>query len=197
MYLIFDTETTGVPKNYKAPMADLDNWPRVIQLAWAMYDENHQLVASRCDLIKPDGWVMPQERFWIENGFSQFQSLKEGIAISVALDHFIEALEKCRYLIAHNMKFDHNIVGAEMLRLGMSTGYKIQKICTMESTTSLVAICNNYGGFKWPKLEELHVYLFRSNFEGAHDAGYDVAATAKCFFELVNRKVITLNHESC
>jgi len=196
MYLIFDTETTGVPKNYKAPMADLDNWPRVIQLAWAMYDENHELVASRCDLIKPDGWVMPQEKFWIDNGFSQYQSLKEGIAINVALAHFIEALEKCRYLVAHNMKFDHNIVGAEMLRLGVSTAYKIQKICTMESTTSLVAIRNNYGGFKWPKLEELHIYLFRSNFEGAHDAGYDVAATAKCFFELINRKVITLNQKS-
>lgn len=193
MYLIFDTETTGVPKNYKAPMADLDNWPRVIQLAWAMYDENHQLVDSRCDLIKPNGWVIPQEKFWIDNGFSQYQSLKEGIDINVAISFFIDALEKNHYLIAHNMKFDHNIVGAEMIRLGASTGYKIRKICTMESTTELVGIRNNYGGYKWPKLEELHTFLFRCNFEGAHDAGYDVAATAKCFFELIKRKVIILN----
>ena len=27
MYLIFDTETTGLPKNFKAPITDTDNWP--------------------------------------------------------------------------------------------------------------------------------------------------------------------------
>ncbi|MCX6741278.1 MAG: hypothetical protein NTY61_02675, partial [Candidatus Parcubacteria bacterium] len=36
-YLFFDTETTGLPKNWKAPIEDLDNWPRIVQIAWAIY----------------------------------------------------------------------------------------------------------------------------------------------------------------
>ena len=31
-YLFFDTETTGLPKNYNAPITDTDNWPRLVQL---------------------------------------------------------------------------------------------------------------------------------------------------------------------
>ena len=38
MYLFFDTETTGLPKNWKAPITDLENWPRLVQLAWLVYD---------------------------------------------------------------------------------------------------------------------------------------------------------------
>jgi len=30
MYLFFDTETTGLPRNWKAPVTDLDNWPRMV-----------------------------------------------------------------------------------------------------------------------------------------------------------------------
>ena len=39
MYLIFDTETTGLPKRWDAPITDTDNWPRCIQIAWQLHDE--------------------------------------------------------------------------------------------------------------------------------------------------------------
>jgi hypothetical protein len=32
-YLFFDTETTGVPNNWDAPASQIENWPRLIQLA--------------------------------------------------------------------------------------------------------------------------------------------------------------------
>jgi DNA polymerase-3 subunit alpha len=38
MFLIYDTETTGLPKNYNAPLTDSDNWPRLVQLAWQLHD---------------------------------------------------------------------------------------------------------------------------------------------------------------
>lgn len=196
MYLVFDTETTGLPKNWKAPMSEVDNWPRVIQLAWALFNEKREMVQVRCDLIKPDGWVIPKEKFWIDNGFDQFTSLKNGIPIDNALDAFIEALEQSNYLIAHNMNFDHNIVGAEMLRRGKSTAYKTQKVCTMEASTPVLKLRGRFGDFKWPKLEELHRYLFSEMFENAHDAGADVKACGRCFFELVDRKHIKLQEAS-
>jgi DNA polymerase-3 subunit alpha len=39
MYLIFDTETTGLPKRWDAPITDTDNWPRCIQIAWQLHDD--------------------------------------------------------------------------------------------------------------------------------------------------------------
>ena len=44
MYLIFDTETTGLPKKFNAPITDLDNWPRLVQLAYLVYDFDGNLI---------------------------------------------------------------------------------------------------------------------------------------------------------
>src|SRR5690554_8129832 len=61
MYLIFDTETTGLPKRWDAPVSDSDNWPRCIQIAWQLHDEMGKLVKHRDYLIKPDGFNIPYE----------------------------------------------------------------------------------------------------------------------------------------
>ncbi len=37
-YVFFDTETTGLPLNWKAPVTELENWPRLIQLAYIVYN---------------------------------------------------------------------------------------------------------------------------------------------------------------
>jgi len=55
----------------------------------------------------------------------------------------------------------------------------------MLKTTSLCKLPNKYGnGYKWPKLSELHNFLFNEDFADAHDALGDIRATIKCFFEL-------------
>jgi DNA polymerase III subunit epsilon len=190
MYLFFDTETTGVPKNYKASPHEVDNWPRVIQLAWAFYNEDAQLIASDCNLIYPNGWEIPTAQFWIEHGYSTEKSKAEGIRIETALDGFINVINETKYLIAHNIQFDLPIVQAEMIRAEMSAQAKPQRFCTMTSTTNLCKIQGKNKGYKWPKLEELHRFLFNEDFDGAHDALNDVKATAKCFFELLKREVI-------
>ncbi len=189
MYLFFDTETTGVPKNYKAPATDLENWPRVIQLAWALYDEKGVCLSSTCCLIRPNGWVMPTDKFWIDNGFSHEKSMAEGMAIESALLLFTTLLNRTKYIIAHNMAFDLPIVQAEMIKAGMKSTNKPIRFCTMQATTNICQIPGPYG-FKWPKLEELHRFLFKQDFEGAHDALNDVMATAKCFFELQKNNLI-------
>lgn len=192
MYLFFDTETNGLPKNWSAPVTDLENWPRVIQLAYALFDENGELVSSYCELIKPDGWVMPTDKFWVDNGYTQEKSMEHGVGILQAMNKFHEALNECQFLIAHNMQFDEKIVGAEFLRIGFQSKNKPTKICTMKSSTDFCKIPNQngYSSFKWPKLEELHMKLFGESFDGAHDALNDVMACAKCFFELKKLQII-------
>lgn len=190
-YLIFDTETTGTPKNYNGHPADFDNWPRVIQLAYAFY-EDEVLIESYEALIKPNGWEIPTAKFWIDNGFSTEESIQNGIEIEYALAKFLACINETDVLIAHNLKFDLPIVQSEMLRIEMKSENKPERFCTMTNTTNICKLPSGRGGYKWPKLEELHQFLFKCNFDGAHDALSDVLATAKCFFELKNRKLINI-----
>jgi DNA polymerase III subunit alpha len=56
MYLIFDTETTGLPKSYSAPLTDFDNWPRLVQLAWQLHDGKGKLIRRNNLIVKPEGF---------------------------------------------------------------------------------------------------------------------------------------------
>lgn len=202
MILFFDTETTGKPKDYKAPMTQLDNWPRVIQLAWSLCDLEGNAVSTHERLIKPDCWEIPAEPFWIEHGFSTEKSKKEGVPLSEALNNFLIDLHQADYLVAHNLAFDHPVLGAELLRYEMK-GKICKKICTMEATVDFCAIpffkgqrewlAKKNKSFKWPKLEELYQKLFNADFPNKHQAGGDVAALRVCFFELVARGIIKLD----
>jgi DNA polymerase III epsilon subunit-like protein len=183
MYLFFDTETTGLPKNWKAPVADLNNWPRLVQLAYLFYDENGNIISSGDHIIKPEGFTIPTDASRI-HGISTERAIREGKALQAVLQDFQSLIDQAEYLVAHNMSFDEKIVGAEFLRIGMQDSSSTKrKICTMQSTTNYCAINGPYG-YKWPKLSELHYKLFRTGFEEAHNAAVDIHATAKCFWEL-------------
>jgi DNA polymerase-3 subunit alpha/DNA polymerase-3 subunit epsilon len=192
-FLFFDVETNGLPKDYKASYTDVDNWPRVIQLAWILADENAQILHQHAALVKPDGWIIPREKFWIDNGHSTERNEAEGVPISSILDLFMEVKGQADVLVAHNLNFDHRIVWAEIIRSGRQPRSGMHKICTMMSSTKYCKIPQANGkGLKWPQLPELHQVLFGCGFEGAHDAMADITATAKCFYELVVRGVIVL-----
>lgn len=191
MYVFFDTETNGLAKNWKAPMSDVENWPRIAQIAWQIYNENEELVSEFSSMIKPDGWTIPKEQFFIDNNMSTERCEKEGVDIKPVLDKFIEDVGNSKYLIAHNMKFDENVVGAEMIRAGVSFREEPSKLCTMQESTNYCKMQPfRYGTYKWPTLLELHEKLFDEGFDGAHDAMADVKAAARAFFELKNRSVI-------
>ncbi len=187
MYLFFDTETTGLPRNYQAPLDDFSNWPRIVQIAWSLYDADGNHWESNCYIIKPVGFVIPEEVAKIHR-VSQERALKEGVELRQALLHFLEDVKKSEYLVAHNIDFDEKIVGSELLREKLENlVVSSNKICTMKRSTDVCRINNNRGGFKWPNLGELYRHLFQKDFAEAHDALVDVKACAECFFELKRR----------
>ena len=51
MYLFFDTETAGLPRNRKAPISNLKNWPRLVQIAWMQYDHSANLFKNKDYII--------------------------------------------------------------------------------------------------------------------------------------------------
>ena len=191
MYLFFDVETTGKITDYKASFKEVEKFPRITQFAWQVYNSEGKLFKSFQSLVKPDGWEVPKEEFFIKNNMSTERCEKDGRPIKAMLEQFLNELEGCKYLLAHNMNFDLPVTASEMYRLGFQAKNKPQKICTMQSTTEICKLPGQYG-FKWPSLQELHNFLFKADFEGAHDASDDVTATAKCFFELKRQNLLVI-----
>lgn len=193
MYLIFDTATSGLPKNFSAPYTDIDNWPRCVQIAWHIHDEMGRLVQHEDFLICPDGFNIPYE-VEQQHGISTALAEQKGVCILEVLDKFEEAVQKSNFIVGHNLDFDLNIMGAEYTRVGRAfrlEGKKILDTCT-EQTTELVQLPGGRGGrFKFPNLAELHNFLFEESFAEAYNVAADVEATARCFLELIRQNVFT------
>ena len=187
MYLIFDTETTGLPKNWNAPITDVENWPRCVQIAWQLHDEWGNLVENADFLIKPDGFNIPFDAEKI-HGISTELAERDGISIAEVIEKFKLVLNKTKFLVGQNLGFDLNIVGCELVRLGLENvleNFPVLDTCT-EKTAELCQLPGGRGGkFKYPTLSELYSKLFNETFKEAHNASADVESTARCFFELV------------
>jgi len=195
MYIIFDTETTGLPKRWDAPITDTDNWPRCIQIAWQLHDEMGNLLEHEDYLIKPDGYNIPYDSEKI-HGISTELATEQGVPIQDVLVKFNEALAKAKFIVGQNIGFDLNIMGSEFYRYDVQSPMgemPILDTCT-EVTAALLQLPGGRGGrFKLPNLTELHSYLFGVPFAEAHNATADVEATTRCFFELVRREVFTVD----
>ncbi len=192
MYLIFDTETTGRPHNYNAPLTDSDNWPRLVQIAWQLHDAQGKLLAAHNYIIKPEGFDIPfmAERI---HGISTQRAINEGHDLKNTISRFLNDVGKAQILVGHNVKFDINIVGAEFIRCGIAPDELTNKK-QQDTGTLSIEFCQLPGGIggrlKIPKLSELYQILFSEPFPEAHDAAYDVEATARSYFELVKKKII-------
>lgn len=189
MFLFFDTETTGLPKYYNAPLEALDNWPRLVQIAWAHFDENGKKLSGENHIIKPQGFVIPQPAANV-HGITTELALKKGKALKPVLKKFAAATREAQIIVAHNISFDEMIIGAELLRTKVEHElFDTVRVCTMKEATDYCQIPGNYG-YKWPRLSELHIKLFNKNFKNAHDALADVEACAKCFFKMLDLGII-------
>ena len=190
MYLIFDTETTGLPRSYNAPMSDLDNWPRLVQLAWQLHDEKGRLLSNKNFIIRPEGFTIPYNAEKV-HGISTKRALEEGHPLQEILQVFREDVAQTKYLVGHNIGFDIHVVGSEFLRAGLVMPFEGKsELDTKDISVQFCALPGGKGGkFKWPTLTELHQKLFGVGFGDAHDAAYDVDATARCFFGLINQKI--------
>ena len=193
MYLIFDTETTGLPKRWDAPITDTNNWPRCVQIAWQLHDEMGKLIEHQDYLVKPEGFNIPYDAERI-HGISTELAEADGISLSEVLEKFNISLSKTKFIVGQNLGFDINIMGCEFHRLGIESPMSSMPVldtCT-EVTASLLKLPGGRGGkFKLPTLTELHQYLFNVPFGEAHNATADVEATTRCFFELIRTEVFT------
>ncbi len=193
MFLIFDTETTGLPKDFNAPITDSQNWPRMVQISWQLHDDMGNLVEQQDYIIKPEGYNIPFESQNI-HGISTALAEQEGHDLAEVLSKFNDAINKADFVVGHNINFDINITGAEFYRKNIKTKIVSKpKLDTMTEKTA--TLCKLPGGrgnrYKLPKLGELYKHLFGKDFQEAHNATADVEATAQIFFELIRTGLFT------
>lgn len=194
LYLFFDTETTGIPNDYNAPSEDTNNWPRLVQIAWLITRKNGDIYKElQSRIISPEGFRIPQSSINI-HGITQEKAVEDGENLCDVLYDFVNDVDDNDViLVGHNIYFDIHVVTAELIRNDMidekETLEKINKICTMKKSTDFCKISGLYG-YKYPKLQQLYYKLFGENFDNAHDAGSDIEATRKCFFELKRRGIL-------
>ena len=188
--LFFDTETTGLPKDWKAPIEQLDNWPRLVQIAWQVYNIEGDLLEEYEYIIKPVGFIIPLEASAVHRITTE-KALEKGEDLLTILKVFSSSVKSCGLLVAHNYSYDYNIMGSELLRNGLENSLKDKDyICTMNSSTDFCKISGPFGN-KWPKLEELYDILFNETFN-AHNALADIKATARCFWKLSTLNIIEI-----
>jgi DNA polymerase-3 subunit epsilon len=175
MYLFLDTETTGVTPQ-----------DRIVSICSMFYDYSGQNISSLYVLVRPEGFSIPLSATAI-HGITSERAMRDGFALADVLNSLdLEILRLSpKLLIGHNIAFDRTIILNEYARSRKVEHLsRLSTFCTMKETTSLCRIPGRYGDFKWPRLAELHKFLFGTTHSDAHSAQADVEACANCFFEL-------------
>ena len=199
----FDTETNGLPANYKAPPNNTGNWPEIVSMAWTVWTVDKgvwtQTSSESYIVLPPEGiiWNAEAERI---HGISKEKARLEGIPVKTVLEKAQSELRQATHIFAHNLAFDKSVLLASMFRNTGTAKWSFGKeICTMLATVSICKIpsTSSYATvadpYKWPKLQELHHFLFKKEWEGiAHDALSDVQCMQTCYRELVVRGCLTV-----
>jgi DNA polymerase III epsilon subunit-like protein len=180
--LIFDTETTGLPKSREQAIKGADNWPHVVSIAWMVIDtnNNYNTISAESHIVKPE-WNIPADSTAI-HGITQEKALAEGTPLSTVIGRFL-AVEH-DMMVAHNIDFDYNVlVNAIMwdLKLGTIPDFK-RRFCTMEPMRNVMRLpFANGRGFKPPKLSELYEYVMKKPAikPNLHSAQYDTQILAE------------------
>lgn len=188
-YLIIDTETNGLPQSYHLPITDLTNWPRLISVAWGLYDEQGKELCRQYSLVKPDGYRWNRMAQQIHH-ITPEQAQAEGQPLIDVLNQLRPAIERADAWVGHNIDLDYGVIGAEFIRTertqpgGVGEFPARPVLCTMDASAKVTPDREPV------RLEELYQLLTGRRMKGMHNASSDMQATADCFFELKRRNVL-------
>lgn len=194
MYLIIDTETTGLPEiipfNKYYPYTNNTKYDnaRLVQVSWQILDQEFKELCVKDFIIKRDGFNITNSQF---HGINNEISDTNGYELNYVMDILKKDLGKCTTIIAHNLIFDYNILMNHFYRYNRQDIINIlsnkNQYCTMLNSINVLKIPMRYSNnYKATSLNEVYQYFFNKNVENAHNAVYDVKACAECFIKLIN-----------
>jgi len=176
--IFFDTETTGLPKNKKITAIDSsNNWPDLVSICWMIY-EGDRHIRTEDYIIKPSNWEIDATEI---HGITDEIAHKKGKQLGDVLSLFLHDLARCKFVIAHNLNFDKNVIfNACKWRLHIDPipFWKASEFCTAEHGKEEMKIPNLFDknrGYRYPKLDELYFDTFNILApENSHNAKRDV-----------------------
>jgi DNA polymerase III alpha subunit (gram-positive type) len=185
--LFLDTETTGLPNRWNSPY---NEWPHMVSLAYMLCEEDGKVIDQMELIIKPEGYTIPKEASDI-HGITQEIEEQKGNDLQMVLIKLLTLVEIADLIVFHNQSFDVGIITGEQMRMGFGkseyiSSQKPKIFCTKETSTNILKIPSNRGGYKWPSLAELCAFCGVEN-KGAHNAMNDVEATKECYFYMVDK----------
>lgn len=189
----YDTETTGLPL-FKEPSDD-PRQPHLVDICILAYDANGALVDSFEAMVRPDGWVIPNEVAVI-HGITTEMAMDMGIPEAEALDGFMAIHDRAGLRIAHNINFDDRIMRIALSRyrgkqaaddFKQTPGY-----CTCQTSKNIVKcpptakmIAAGLGRqFKQPTVAEALLHFTGEELVGGHRARPDTEACARIYFAM-------------
>jgi DNA polymerase III epsilon subunit-like protein len=186
--LVFDTETTGLPKFKNSSIYKPEEWPYIIQLSYIIYDMEKNKIEIVDDYINiPDNIEISEDSTKI-HGIDR-EKCKKGISIQEALAKFINYINFCDIIVGHNISFDKRMIIVEGIRNKQHIFLKDKHFyCTMKESADICKIekINNEGEkyFKYPTLSELHKFYFKKEPKNTHNAIVDVLICFKCYMKM-------------
>ena len=158
-WVIFDCETTGLPKGGKGPdgnpwPADHPDQPRLVSLAMIRTTPALAVVNRQHWFIQPDGWVSEPGALKV-HGLTEEFLRNNGVPIADVLDVYQRMITEGHTLCAYNAVFDLKIMRGELRRAGRSD-YREQTpyVCAMQSSAGVVKAKKANGQPKTPRLAE-------------------------------------------
>jgi len=168
--LFIDTETSGLPKDWKAPTTDVENWPRVIEFACIAVEVGNPSATHEHSAIMTCDFLIPEAASKV-HGITDKIVKAEGLDRTEQLNLLFSNMKQADFICGHNVSYDKNCLDAEFHRLGFTVP-EWKTFCTMLSTQKL------FG--KWPKLEQLFAFCKGYPMPEAHRALADIRATLDC-----------------
>ena len=168
--IVFDTETTGL---LKPDSNDLKDQPYITELYAVRLDNDLIEIDNIHFLLKPP-IPIPAELVRII-GISN-EMVENAPSFLEAYKAIAEFFEGARRMVAHNVGFDSSMLANECLRhdLVLKFPWPMEHYCTVEHSMHIEQ--------RRLTLTRLHEYATgKSEIEGAHRAGNDVAALVKCY----------------
>jgi len=170
-FTLFDTETTGLVGNRSMK---LERLPEITEFAATVIDlDTGEIAESLSMLIKPSQPI-PKKNIEITGITNDMVSTSPPFSAFAGLIRGL--LETSDAVVAHNARFDVDMIDIEFERLGVKIEWP-EIVCSIEATRHLV-------GGKTLSLGNLHDHLFGRKHEGAHRAAGDVEAMVSCLTKL-------------
>jgi DNA polymerase III epsilon subunit-like protein len=177
LWLIFDTETSGLPPKKTLNLETLNEWPYIVQFSFILFDTETLKITEYDYIIKAP--FISEESIQI-HGITLSMNKEQGFSFPCIYDIFKLCLDQCNIVIGHNIQFDIQMLQAECMRYNIPFSLNKPTLCTMKTTTKLC----NLPRMKWPTLNELHRTLFNTSVVHLHNSIVDVIVCLRCYYWL-------------